>query len=77
MKYLKDYLDSMRNALIYTPSPALIYAAKWAITEIDRKLLPDWIEALANGAPDMFDAVLEIVLADLQECDNGNYNDLQ
>jgi hypothetical protein len=31
------------------PHPSLIYAARYLITEYDRRALPDWVEALANG----------------------------
>lgn len=43
------------------PPPALKFVAMYLLSEYDRSRLPDWVEALANGNLDAWDAVVDEV----------------
>lgn len=59
---LERLLKELRNDFLYYPRQhAVIMAAKYLITEYDRDLLPDWIEALANANTDNMQEVVEEV----------------
>ncbi len=59
---LERLLKELRNDFLYYPRQhAVIMAARYLITEYDRDLLPDWIEALANANTDNMQEVVEEV----------------
>jgi len=67
--------DALEDAY---PHRSLKFAAMYLIAEYERRLLPDWIEALANGNLDVWDAVLDEVrnLKKAEEMENDNYDDV-
>lgn len=44
-----------------SPHPALIYAARYVLTEYDRDDVPDWIEALANANAEVWEDAIDEV----------------
>lgn len=62
LPYLIHFLE---RSLRLFPEPALIGEAQLLLELYPRDLLPDWVEILANGAADHFEAVREIALADI------------
>lgn len=62
LPYLIHFLE---RSLLHSPTPELMDEAALLLELYPRDLLPDWIEILANGAPEHFEAVREIALADI------------
>lgn len=60
-KNIDRIVGSIADALETTPCAALIYAARYLITEYDRSYMPDWIEALANGNLNIWNDVVDEV----------------
>lgn len=59
---LERLLKELRSDFLYFPRQhAVIMAARYLITEYDRNLLPDWIEALANANTDNMQEVIDEV----------------
>ena len=48
---LEEALELLKDGMYsHHPHAAIILAAKFAINEYDRELLPDWVAALANAS---------------------------
>lgn len=62
MTELEKIFRLLNDALLNTPHPALIYAARYVLTEYDRDMVPDWVRVLAGGNPDNFEAVVDETL---------------
>jgi len=53
MTELEKILFLIADALaLPDPHPTIIYAARYLITEYDRREIPGWIAVLANSSPD-------------------------
>lgn len=65
----------LKNAIYHAPHPALVLAARHIIAEFDRSMIPDWVEALANGNLAQWDALLDevkrLILAEEAEDDHN------
>jgi len=62
-----DPIFSLKEDLYNRPSKSLIYSARWIMATItNRSLIPDWVEALANGNPERWDAVIEVAREDIR-----------
>jgi hypothetical protein len=62
MTELKKIIFLIADALaLPDPHPMLIYAARYALTEYDRALIPDWIAALVGGNDENWEAVVDEV----------------
>lgn len=63
---LERLLEELKDAVYTAPHPALKLAAMYLMVEYDRDDLPDWVEALANGNLENWDAVIEVVKDDIE-----------
>ena len=63
---LERLLEELKDAVNTAPHPALKLAAMYLMLEYDRDKLPDWVEALANGNLENWDAVIEVVKDDIE-----------
>lgn len=52
-------LDTLKHDLFLHPSASLIYAAKYAAAMLGDER-PDWLAALANGNPEMWESVIDV-----------------
>jgi hypothetical protein len=50
----------------FPPDPRIIERAKDILNLYPRHLVPDWVEAIANGKPDQLAAVIEVALDDIK-----------
>lgn len=57
--------ETLKHDLFKRPSPSLIYAARWMAASFPRDILPDWVEALANGNIEYWADVCEIARIDV------------
>lgn len=77
---LDEIIEIVGDALADThPHCSLKFAAMYLIAECNRSELPDWIEALANGNLDAWDAVVDEVRKlkkAAEEMDDDNYDDV-
>ena len=64
---IAEHLTYLRQVLEDKPPRnfVVIVAARMLLAAYPRNELPDWIEILANGNPDMLDSVIEAALADI------------
>lgn len=62
---LTDVLDFLKRWMTKAPTGGIIEYAAFLMTVYPREVLPDWVEALANGNPSQLEAVIEIALADM------------
>lgn len=79
MTELDETLEIISDALVDThPHRSLKFAAMYLIVEYDRRRLPDWIEALANGNLDLWEDVVDEVrrLKKAEEMEDDNYDDV-
>jgi len=67
MIVLKLILALMRKYLLSHPSADIVDYAKEVMSLYRRELIPDWIDALANGNKKNLDAVIEVAIADMNE----------
>ncbi|MEZ0396806.1 MAG: hypothetical protein ABWK53_10315 [Anaerolineales bacterium] len=59
MTELEKCLFLISDALaLPDPHPAIIYAARYLVTEYDSDDIPDWIRILANGKADDWESVV-------------------
>lgn len=60
MSELEKILFLLKDAIEGAdPHPALIYAARYVITEFDRSIVPDWVATLAGGNSDLWEDVVD------------------
>ncbi|NPV77933.1 MAG: hypothetical protein HPY59_16350 [Anaerolineae bacterium] len=60
MTELEKILFLISDALaLPDPHPALIYAARYALTEYERAMIPDWVATLAGGNSDLWEDVVD------------------
>lgn len=74
-----EIIEIVGDALADThPHRSLKFAAMYLVAECKRAEIPDWIEALANGNLDAWDAVVDEVrnLKKAEEMDDDNYDDV-
>lgn len=79
MSKLEKILFLISDALaLPEPHPSLVYAARSVLTEYDRRDIPDWVEALANGNLDLWEDVVDEVrrLKKAEKMDDDNYDDV-
>ncbi len=57
-KYIKDIADEIESE---RSSIVAIYAARYLLTNYDRRALPDWVEALANANDAVWEDVVDEV----------------
>lgn len=69
---LTDVLDFLKRWMTKAPTGGIIEYAAFLMTVYPREVLPDWVEALANGNPDELEAVIEIALDDMNEEENDD-----
>lgn len=58
MAEIEKITSILKDAVEDKPHPALIYAARYVLTEFDRSLIPDWVATLAGGNVDVWESVL-------------------
>lgn len=63
---LKKYLAILKNDVENHPSPSLIFAARFIMTEFDRNDIPDWVAVLAGGNLDLWEDVLDLTKTEME-----------
>lgn len=59
---MNDPIEILSDAIEYSdPHPVIVYAARCLLTEYDREQLPDWVEALANSNPALWEDAIDEV----------------
>lgn len=67
MSMLSVTLDILKTRLATTsPTVEFIETANTLLLSYPRAELPDWVEALANGNPEMLESVVEVALEDIR-----------
>lgn len=62
-------IEMLKADLLHRPSPSLILAACWIIDNNPRRRVPDWVEALSEGALDEWESAIEVAREDLEADD--------
>jgi hypothetical protein len=65
MPEIAGELKALEYALRNSPNPNLIMWAGIIVDGTPRELLPDWVEALANGNMALWESVCAVALAEL------------
>lgn len=64
---LPEMLTILRaSTLVEHPDPVIILAARYIMAEFDRDLLPDWVDALANGDHNNFTELIAVVKDEME-----------
>lgn len=74
-EYLELRLERLKK-LMADKNPLVLLNARRLVEIFPRRIVPDWVEALANGNPAELDAVIETALADMEVEDGSNNQQL-